>query len=344
MEKGFWEKLKKPIIGLAPMDGVTDAAFRFMTAKYSQPSVVYTEFTAAEGIEAGALRLMRDFLYSEIERPVVAQVFGSHPGAFYKTAIAVAALGFNGMDINMGCPAKNIAEQGSGASLIRTPELAKDIARASLSGLNDWVKGMKLEQSGLPPAIIDYIYTEWKRKNFTPPRVVLPLTIKTRIGYDSIVIKEWLKHLLEVKPVAVAIHGRTLKQMYTGDANWEAIGEAVEVAKGSGTMIFGNGDVKNLADAHKRVEQYRVDGVLIGRAAQGNPWIFSNHHPTKEEKLQVVLEHTRYFESVITSQYFLNMRKHLAWYCSGFDGAKELRMKLMTTKSVKEVEDIIKIA
>lgn len=323
------------------MDGVTDAAFRFMSAKYGHPHVVYTEFTAAEGIEAGALRLMRDFRYSEIERPVVAQVFGYHPKAFYKAALAAAALGFDGVDINMGCPAKNIAEAGSGAALIRTPELAKEIVRAARKGLEDWARGIDIADTSLHPAILEYVRGEWKRLGGAPLRRVLPLTIKTRIGYDTVVVEEWIKHLLEVEPVAIAIHGRTLKQLYTGLANWDAIARAVEIARGSGTMIFGNGDVLSLAQARERVMQYGVDGVLIGRAAQGNPWVFAEYAATREEKLQACVEHARYFEKVSPDQRFLNMRKHLAWYCSGFDGARELRIQLMTTQSADDVERVI---
>lgn len=323
------------------MDGVTDAAFRFMSAKYGHPHVVYTEFTSAEGIEAGALRLMRDFRYSELERPVVAQIFGYHPKAFYKAAFTAAALGFDGVDINMGCPAKNIAEAGSGAALIRTPELAKEIVCATRRGLEDWGRGMEVAQAGLHSAILEYAQTEWAHLGGAPVRRVLPLTIKTRIGYDAVVIEEWIKHLSEVEPVAIAIHGRTLKQLYTGLANWDAIGRAVEIARGSGTMIFGNGDVRTVAEAHERVAQYGVDGVLIGRAVEGNPWVFAEHTATREEKLQACIEHARYFEKVSPDQRFLNMRKHLAWYCSGFDGARELRIQLMTTQSADEVEKVV---
>jgi len=323
------------------MDGVTDAAFRFMSAKYGHPHVVYTEFTAAEGIEAGALRLMRDFRYSELERPVVAQVFGYHPEAFYKAALVAAALGFDGVDINMGCPAKNIAEAGSGAALIRTPDLAKEIVREARRGLEDWGRGVEIADAGLHPAILEYVHTEWARLDGAPVRCVLPLTIKTRIGYDAVAVEEWIKHLLEVEPVAIAIHGRTLKQLYTGLANWDAIGRAVEIARGSGTMILGNGDVSSLAQARERVAQYGVDGVLIGRAAEGNPWVFADHTATREEKLQACIEHSRYFEKISPDQRFLNMRKHLAWYCSGFDGARELRIQLMTTQSADDVEKVI---
>src|SRR3990167_4783882 len=123
MFKGFWEELSKPIIGLSPMDGVTDAAFRYITAKYGHPSVIFTEFIPVEGVCRGVMRLMDDFKYNEIERPIVAQVFGSNPESFYKVSFLVAALGFNGIDINMGCPDKSVSgRQGAGAGLILKPK------------------------------------------------------------------------------------------------------------------------------------------------------------------------------------------------------------------------------
>ena len=130
--KGFWENIKGPIVGLAPMDGVTDAAMRFITKKHGNPDVVFTEFVSAEGIRAGAVKLMRDFKYDKIESPVVAQLFGKDPNAFYLATLVVCALGFDGVDINMGCPARKVANRGEGAGLIETPKLAA-VARAASS-------------------------------------------------------------------------------------------------------------------------------------------------------------------------------------------------------------------
>lgn len=338
MDAGFWAKLKKPIIGLAPMDGVTDAPFRFITAKYGKPDLHITEFTSVEGICAGALKILRAFLYDEIERPIVAQVFGSTPEAFYKAAFVVAELGFDGIDINMGCPAGNIATKGAGAALIKTPELAKEIVRKTKQGCLDWANGRAIEDVGLPEKIVEYA------KNITT-RKILPVSIKTRIGYNSIVIEEWVKHLLEVEPVNISIHGRTLKQMYTGFANWEEIAKAAAIIHQTKTTVLGNGDIKTLAEAHLKIKQYGVDGVLIGRAAFGNPWIFAQNTPaeiTLAEKFRVAIEHTKYFEKNMNKEKFFPMRKHLAWYCKGFPNASEIRQKLMFTTNAKEVEEILK--
>lgn len=339
--KGFWGNLKKPIIGLSPMDGVTDAPFRFITAKYAKPDVMITEFTSVEGICAGAEKALLAFLYHECERPIVAQVFGSTPEAFYKTAFLVAELGFDGLDINMGCPAKNVASKGAGAGLILTPDLAKEIIRKSKQGLNDWANGMKIEESGLPENIIQYVLTN-RPKNLV--RKSLPLSVKTRIGYNTSIIEEWVKHLLEEKPVNISIHGRTLKQLYSGSADWEAIGRAASIIHQTSTLVMGNGDVKNLDEAKQKIASYGLDGVLIGRAAFGNPWVFKNEEKHTEEKLAVAIEHAQYYEQIFGQRLFFPMRKHLAWYCRGFENASEIRQKCMMAKNAQEVEKILGIA
>src|SRR5262249_17691438 len=126
----FWQKIEKPIIGLSPMDGVTDASFRFITAKHGGPDVTFTEFVNVETTFFAPQTFIKDLTYDQIERPVVAQIYGHTPEMFYKVAHIVCELGFDGLDINMGCPAKKIAAKGSGAALIRTPELLGPLSKA----------------------------------------------------------------------------------------------------------------------------------------------------------------------------------------------------------------------
>ena len=342
MERGFWADLSHPIIGLSPMDGVSDAAFRFIVAKYGKPDIVMTEFTAAEGIRAGAERLLIDFLYDPSERPIAAQLFGSDPAAFYLAAGVCAALGFDGIDINMGCPAKNIAERGAGASLILDPVRAKAIIHETRRGVEDWARGVELEEMGVPDNIITAVNLRRDVLGITnSPRIVLPVSVKTRIGYDSIVIEDWVKHLLEESPVAITVHGRTLKQLYTGEANWEAIGHAAAIIKQTDTLVLGNGDITSLADAHDKIKTYGTHGALIGRASFGNPWIFTDHVASLEERLAVALEHARYLDMIMEGKAFIRMRKHLLDYTRGFDGAKALRQELMRITTLAEVEKIL---
>lgn len=338
MFKGFWEKIDKPIIGLSPMDGVTDAAMRYITKKHGNPSVIMTEFTSAEGVRAGALRLMKDFIYSNIERPIVAQIFGSDPDAFYKTAIVCSALGFDGVDINMGCPAKSVEEHGAGAGLIRTPELASQIIKATQKGILDWSEGIALDSLDLHPKILEYI------KEFNPnqERKLIPVSVKTRIGYDQPVTKEWISHLLEHDLANISLHGRTLKQLYMGLADWEQIGIGASLVRQTDTSFLGNGDILSLEDASDKIKVYNLSGVLIGRAAQGNPWFFKGVIPQTEERFAAAIEHAKYFEKVFPGEHFLPMRKHLAWYIKGFADASDLRQKLVLSNSASEVEEILK--
>jgi tRNA-dihydrouridine synthase B len=342
MERGFWAELSHPIIGLSPMDGVTDAAFRFMVAKYGKPAVIMTEFTAAEGIRAGAERLLTDFLYDESERPVVAQVFGSDPDAFRIAAAVAAALGFDGVDINMGCPAKNVAERGAGASLIRDPERAKAIIRATKEGIHQWVNGATLNEIGVPESILHPVEA---RRVMLPQRYQerrpLPVSVKTRIGYDEIVVTDWVQHLLEESPAAITLHGRTLKQLYTGSANWEAIGQAAAVIQQTQTLVLGNGDVTSVADARLKCAQHKLHGALIGRASFGNPWIFAEHEASLDERLAAAVEHSRYLNTLFEGKAFIRMRKHLLDYTKGFEGARELRQQLMKVTTLAEVESIL---
>ena len=309
MIQGFWENLSRPIIGLAPMDGVTDAAFRYITAKYGKPDLVVTEFTSVEGIRAGAERLLDDFLYSPLERPILAQLFGSDPQAFFMAAAVVAALGFDGVDINMGCPAKNVTQKGAGAALILDPYRAKEIVLQTKAGITAWVNGCSLEELGVPEAIVIKINERRAVLGLNDEvRRQLPVSIKTRMGYAKIQVEEWIPHLLEVEPVAITLHGRTLQQLYTGQADWEAIKKAALIIHSTNTVSLGNGDVEDLADAHTKIEQSGVDGVLVGRASFGNPWLFQNSTASMQERLEVALEHARYLHSLIPGKGFIRVR------------------------------------
>lgn len=342
MTRGFWENLLHPIIGLAPMDGVTDAAYRYIMAKYGRPDVLITEFTAAEGIRASAVRLLDDFYYDPLERPVVAQIFGSDPAAFFIAAAVASALGFDGIDINMGCPAKNITERGAGASLINDPARAKEIIRQTRAGNSAWANGLKLSELPLSPEIIEAIT---KRQDTLAVHALsrreLPVSVKTRIGVQEIVIEDWIQHLLEENPVTITIHGRTLKQLYSGEADWNAIGRAARVIHQTDTLALGNGDVRSKADARARCLEYGLDGALIGRASYGNPWIFKETESTLEERLAVALEHARYLYKALEGRGFIRIRKHLLDYTRDFAGARELRRSLMEIRSLSEIEAIL---
>jgi len=302
--------------------------------------------------------LLKDFTYSEIERPIVAQIYGKTPDLFYKVAHIVCELGFDGLDINMGCPAKKVAASGCGAALIRTPRLAQEIVRAARQGVLDWHKGQTLRDVGFGSDMIAQVEAanlQRSGQRLVAARAIIPVSIKTRLGYDRVVIDEWLTTLLAEQPAVISLHGRTLEQGYKGQADWNAIARAVELAEGSDTLIIGNGDVADLSEAYERVRETGVDGVLIGRGAQGEPWIFRGKAAVKaalrgdctpawdgapvsvEERFRVIGEHSDCFERFSGPSRFVAMRKHLTWYCRNFRGAAEMRARMTRASAAQEV-------
>ena len=316
MDKGFWEKLPRPIVGLSPMDGVTDAPMRFIAKKYGQPDVIYTEFVSVEGLwriqKRGETthKIWNELKFEASEQPIVVQLFGSDPDSFYEATKIVATMGFDGVDINMGCPSPGLEKRGGGAGLMRDLGLSHRVIEAVRKGITDTGKE-------------------------------IPLSVKTRVG-SSFPDKEWWKFLAGEELALVAMHGRTFKQLYSGTADWEVLKEAAVVIKESGTLFLGNGDMKSAVEFREKYAN-DFDGVLIGRAAIGNPWVLlkDGKEPSLKEKLEAAVEHARVFEKDLPGNKFEMMRKHLAWYAHGFEGAGGLRRKLVVSNSADEVEQII---
>ncbi len=306
------------------MANVTDAAFRKMLTKYGKPDVMWTEFVSTDGLMSeGRKNILIDLKFDKSEHPIVAQIFGSKPENFYKTALFLQELGFDGIDINMGCPDRNVEKQGAGAALMKNPNLAREIIRETIRGAGK-----------------------------------VPVSIKTRIGYNKNNLPEWLPALLEEEPAAITIHARARKEMSDVPARWEHIAEAVQIRNArdkskNKTLILGNGDVRSLEDGLKKIDETGADGVMVGRGLFGNPWFFSHsprapsraegdNWPTVEDKLRALVEHANLFEKILAEhKSFDIMKKHFKAYANGFDGAKELRIKLMETKNASEVERII---
>jgi len=355
MERNFWQNLAHPIVGLSPMDGITDFPFREVCKKYGNPDVMYTEFTSVEGVCHGASKLLDDFLYSEMQRPIVAQVFGKTPTAFRQTAVVVAELGFDGIDINMGCPAKNVAHSGAGASLIKTPKLAQEIIAATKAGVNDWLNGMTtVDCVDISPEIVSVVKA---RHELLPAafqqRRTLPVSVKTRIGYDTIVTSDWINTLLEMEPALIAIHGRLLIQHHSGIVNWEEISKAAQLIHKTTTLVLGNGDIASAVEAEEKMNSYGVDGVLIGRAAMGNPFVFRKEGKQNQQAdnlpgksiYEIALEHAQLYEETFSKQpryNFLPMRKHLGWYIHDIPDAAEIRQAVYRLDSSAEFVELAK--
>jgi nifR3 family TIM-barrel protein len=313
----FWDKLKKPLYVLAPMADVTDAPFRRVIAKYGKPDVIWTEFVACDGIYATREKvgmkdeenpLMQSLLFDKGEHPIVAQLFTSNPDTMEYSAKLCAELGFDGIDINMGCPDKSIEKQGAGASHMKDPETAKKVIQAA-------------KKSGLP------------------------VSVKTRIGYNRDEIDMWIPELLSQDLAVLTVHLRTRKEMSKTAAHWDYMPRIVALRDklAPNTLILGNGDVESLEDADIKIKESGCDGVMVGRGIFGNPWFFNREiqEVSTQEKMRVMLEHTKLYEELLPNKNFSVMKKHYKAYVNGFEGAAELRAKLFETKSAQEVEQIL---
>lgn len=339
MTKNFWQKLDRPFYCLAPMSDVTDIAFRHILAKYGKNRenrnqiVFWTEFVAADGLadKLGRKKLSHILKYSENERPIVAQVFGANPKNMEIACRYVASLGFDGIDINMGCPDKSVISQGAGSALIKNPELAREIIKSAHLGI---------KSAGLQ----------------------LPVSVKTRIGFSKEEIDKWIPELLKEDISALTIHLRTVKEMSLVPAKWDYIKKIKELIKKSGkeVLLIGNGDITSMKDGEEKAREYGCDGVMIGRGVFGNPWFFEFTSPLTpllskergakggersiEERLKILVEHTQLFEKELSKpkhKSFAVMKKHFKAYVNDFPGAKELRIKLMETENAGEVKKII---
>lgn len=254
---------------------------------------------------------MRDLRFTEAERPIVAQLFSANPEAMEYASRLCAELGFDGIDINMGCPDRSIEKQGCGAAMIKNPKRAAEIVEAA--------------RRGAPS---------------------LPVSVKTRIGYATQDIDGWIRFLLGLNLPALTVHLRTRKEMSLVPAHWELMPQVValrdEIAPG--TLIIGNGDVKDKKEAREKCAAAGCDGVMLGRGIFGNPWLFSEKEIESilpAERLAALVELAARFEALRPRKSFHILKKHVKAFVTGFDGAAELRAKLMETESAEALRGVI---
>jgi tRNA-dihydrouridine synthase len=321
-DQNFWLTLPHPIMSIAPMANVTDEAFRRMFVECGKPDVFWTEFVSVEGLlSRGRERLLTDLWFSDGEHPIVAQIFGSKPEQFEAVGALIKELGFDGVDINMGCPDRGVEKSGAGAALIKTPALAKEIIRALKRGAGG-----------------------------------LPVSVKTRLGYrNTAELDEWITALLEENLAALTVHLRTRAEMSDVAAHWDLAPKIVALRDqiAPKTILLGNGDIESLEDGHKKAKESGMDGVMAGGGVFGNPWFFSSRTPDIQERLERLATHTELFEKLYRSdkpdrlKNFDVMKKHYKSYTTGLagvaslEGAKELRIRLMDTKNASEVRKVI---
>src|SRR3990172_4703305 len=322
MKPDFWKSLPPGFTVLAPMEDVTDTVFRRILVTVARPGVFFKEFTNVDGIcalssitDANKNGLMQRLCFSEEERPVVAQIWGIDPDNFFRAAKVISDLGFDGVDINMGCPQRRITKTGGGAALIGKSELVKEIIEATKKGAEG-----------------------------------LPVSVKTRLGGKTIMTEKWLGFLLGLGLAAISVHGRTAVQMSKGEADWKEIGkvvklrDAVNTGPSQKTLIIGNGDVKDWQEAQEKHRQFGVDGVMIGRGVFANPAAFDTKGRTLTpgERLRLLSRHTQLFGEVWQgNKDFSVMKKFVKMYISGWNGAAGMRKRMMLTKSFSDLQQVV---
>lgn len=309
----IWHNLPKPFLILAPMEGVTDIMFRQVVAKAGRPDLFFTEFTnvSSYASEKGRKNALERLEIAPTDAPIIAQIWGKNPEHFAECAAALEALGFSGIDLNFGCPDKNVNKAGGGAAMIKTPELAIECFKNAKNSTN------------------------------------LPVSIKTRLGWSKVEEHtSWLSALLGEHPVALTVHLRTKKEMSKVAAHYELIPEIIKLRDkiSPKTKLIVNGDIKNRTEALKLHEKYpKVDGFMIGRGVFQNPYCFTDHLGTREELMELLHLHLDLYEKQSKKHYlsYEPLKHFYKIYINNFSGASELRSKLMDTHSVKEARKIL---
>lgn len=312
--KNFWDELPRPFYILAPMEAVTDVVFRHVVDSAARPDIFFTEFTNAASYcsEKGIHSTRGRLTFTDDEQPMVAQIWGNNPDHFTQMAKGLAKQGFAGIDINMGCPDKAVVKQGSGSGLIQNPQLATELIAAA-------------KQGGLP------------------------VSVKTRLGYSSTdELSEWLAHILKQDIVNLTVHLRTRKEMSKVPAHFELIPIIKKLRDeiAPHTLLTINGDIVDRQHGEELVAKYGVDGIMIGRGIFTNPFAFEieKKEHTRQEllgllHLQLDL-HDKYNEE-LEPRRFEPLKRFFKIYIRNFEGASELRERLMHTTSTAQVRDLL---
>ena len=297
------------------MAGATDTVFRQVLSDIGKPDVMMTEFLCVDQMYSHGSKVISQLLeYSEKERPIIAQIWGITPELFYQASQLIVEFGFDGVDINMGCPEKSVVKQGACSALIDDPDLAKEIIKATKTGVDSKI----------------------------------PVSVKTRIGFKKIVTESWTKLLLSEGINALTVHGRTTKEMSKVPCHWDEIGKVVKIRDEMGidTLIIGNGDVMSLDEVDKKVKEFGIDGVMIGRGVFVDPYIFNPNESildkSPEEKIKLMKKHIMlYKETWGDEKNYSELKRFYKIYINGFPGAAKIRDKLMKTNGYEEVMELI---
>lgn len=294
------------------MEGVTDSSFRQVLCHIGRPDVFFTEFLSVEGFcSKGKEQVSHRLRFSKREFPVVVQLWGNVPEYYQEVVKNIKKLKPAGIDINIGCSVRDVLSSGKGSALIEDRDLVKEI-----------IQSVRKESGNIP------------------------VSVKTRLGYDQIDIDGWIRFLLEQNLDLITIHGRISKQGYSTPSNWERVSECVKLRDelSPDTIIIGNGDISSLKQGEEYVSRYGVDGFMVGRGMLSNPWLFSGREEiSKEERIDTLVKHFETFERVWKdSKPFNTQKKYIKAYISNFDGANELRKQLMECSDLEGLKAILR--
>jgi len=313
--KQFWQQLPKPFTILAPMDGVTDVVFRQVVSEIGKPHVLVTEFAMTDGfVSAGKERILERLLIEPAQKPVIAQIWGANPEHFFQMSKELPALGFAGIDINMGCPDRTVIKGGACSALIKNHRLAGEIIQAVKEGAGD-----------------------------------LPVSVKTRIGFDRANYEEWVTFLLEQKIDALTVHLRTVKELSKVPAHWELMPSIKKIRDevAPETMLMGNGDIMSMSEIREKFEACAIDGFMVGRGIFSNPWFFNEDIKLDkisiQEKIDLFQHHIDLFKARWGgTKNFANLKKFAKTYLNNFPESSKLREDLMLSKSIDELQYILR--
>ena len=316
---GIWDRLAVPFSVLAPMEDVTDTVFRRIVQAAGAPDLMVTEFTSTDGLcTAGRPRVIGRLAFTPGEKPLLAQVWGNSPERYLRVASEIRAMGFDGLDINMGCPVRKIIARGSCGALIQNPGLAAELIAAAREGAGG-----------------------------------LPVSVKTRIGVSQPRAAEWLAFLLSQGLAALTVHGRTVVQQSEGAADWGTVALAVRLRDEAGlsTRIVGNGDVRTAEAFYRRARESRADGVMIGRGVFENLFLFAAIRGGAETEFSALAprEKIAWFRRHIDlheetwgrAGRFDVLKKFAKTYLRAFEGAGRLVDAIMHTRTHAAAREVL---
>jgi len=322
MKSNFWQKISakggpavggnEPILALAPMAGISDSAFRQLCKTFGA-DVTYTEMISADAIAYNSKKTLEMLKFDKSEKPIVAQLFGKRPEMFIKAVKMIEKAGFDGIDINFGCPARKVVAHGGGVTLMKDLEKCRELIATTIENTK------------------------------------LPVSVKIRAGIEKVTALDFLKAIKDLPIAAIMVHGRTFKDSFSGPIDFEMIRQVKQNFSG---IVIGNGGINTPEEAKQMLDKTGVDGLGLARGLYGRPWLFQEikdylrngkyHKIGTEDIKKIALQHAKIAYKSKGSHGIIEMRKHLCWYVRGFDGANELRKKLVTVETIREIKDILK--